>query len=138
MVVVLLLAVCVLLGAQCGTDDEVVKIMRDDFLSLAVSDAVRAATGLWADRLHWNVWIVPPPKTPSSAEYWKDIPFAAGKKTIIVWLNHPNGVDTNRYQETYSILEADAKGAVDGVLEQHGWQQHYLSYAYYVPRHTVK
>src|SRR5262249_23750115 len=64
MVVVLLLAVCVLLGAQCGTDDEVVKIMRDDFLSRAVSDAVRAATGLWADRLHWNVWIVPPAQDP--------------------------------------------------------------------------
>ena len=41
---------------------------------------------------------------------------------ISVNVDHPNGVDLNKYAASYVILEDAARLAAEGVLERRGWQ----------------
>ena len=136
MALLVLVASLYLVLAQCGVtpDEDVVRVTRDDFLRLSISDEMREATGLWRDQLHWRIMILDP--GVASSEYWKGAPSEPGKKTIIVFLDHPNGVDKSRFLDTYPVLEQTAKSAVDRVIERHGWKDRYLSHSIYAARVT--
>lgn len=122
-----------LLLAQCRTPEaDNVRVAQDEFLRLSISDELREATGLWKDPIHWRVVIIEP--EVASSAYWKGIPAETGKKTIVVFLDHPNGVDRAPFRVTYPMLEQTAKSAVDRVLKRHGWQERYVSHSSYVQR----
>ena len=116
------------LEAQGGA----IRIERDVLLEILVSDALREALGLWRDRFHWRILVMD--ADAAASDRWEGFPSEAGKKTVAVFLDLPNGVNAEPYRVSYGTLESMAQGAVDGVLARHGWEPFYLSHAYYVRR----
>jgi hypothetical protein len=94
-------------NVQDLTTESELPISRDDFVRLLASDGIREGTGLSRDRLHWRILILDP--ETASSEYWEGVPSEPGRKTIVVFLDHPNGVDRTRYESTYSLLEDTAR-----------------------------
>jgi hypothetical protein len=127
---IVILAISPAVAYSDADSGPVVSIHRDDYLRLAVSDQLREQTGLWQDRLHWRVILVE--EADAKSDYWKGLTTEPGKKTIVVFLDHPNGVDKMKYHENNETIKAAALSAVEAVLKRYSWSSSYVVHTVYI------
>ena len=132
LMVAVLLTALFLVGANSSR--EYIRLTKDDFLRLMISDAVREATGLWQDRVHWRIVIVN--DTDKARNAWGL--GETGKKTVVVAIDHPNGVAREKYRESYTVLEAQVKSAAESIIKRYALQDQYVAHAIYVSAFSWK
>jgi hypothetical protein len=115
-------------------DDDPIRIPKDDFLRLMISDQLREAFGLWIDPLHWRVIICA--DTEKARQGWENF-YREGQKGIYIGVDHPNGVDQSKYKESYPNLENAAAQSVEFVLERYGLSDFYGVKADYVSKKAL-
>lgn len=119
-----------MISVSCAGSDagSYIVIPRDHYLRLAISDEIREQTGLWQDRLHWWVRVL----DYESAKSDQGITSEPGKKTVVVFLDHPNGVDKTNYRVNSAMIRNKVQEAVKSVLVRYGWSENYVVHVIYV------
>ena len=115
-------------------DDDPIRIPKDDFLRLMISDKLRESFGLWRDPLHWRVSISQ--DTDKARQYWENF-YEKGQKGIHIGIDHPNGVDQTEYKASFPMLENTAVNVVELMLDRYQLSDLYGVKADYVSKKAL-